>query len=227
MTHRKILALLVTLLLPWGLSAQTNPNKGGLGLDQILSSSKSESKVKVKGMDALQGKVQSLEEGMAALQIAFETAGQTPEQTENALDQFAARLKGNIQMLGPTGDIGKMSLDLLKKSEAEAKSLRARSLDPKLSPSIRAVYAQTADRFDDQIAQLYQTSEILRSNIRNLQTQLKSVEERKDLYVALIRVDSLEQASEVFILVTQQVGEIVVALDDLGNRLPGTTVKPE
>ena len=227
MTHRKILALLVTLLLPWGLSAQTNPNKGGLGLDQILSSSKSESKVKVKGMDALQGKVQSLEEGMAALQIAFETAGQTPEQTENALDQFAARLKGNIQMLGPTGDIGKMSLDLLKKSEAEAKSLRARSLDPKLSPSIRAVYAQTADRFDDQIAQLYQTSEILRSNIRNLQTQLKSVEERKDLYVALIRVDSLEQANNVFILVTQQVGEIVVALDDLGNRLPGTTVKPE
>lgn len=227
MTHRKILALLVTLLLPWGLSAQTNPNKGGLGLDQILSSSKSESKVKVKGMDALQGKVQSLEEGMAALQIAFETAGQTPEQTENALDQFAARLKVNIQMLGPTGDIGKMSLDLLKKSEAEAKSLRARSLDPKLSPSIRAVYAETADRFDDQIAQLYQTSEILRSNIRNLQTQLKSVEERKDLYVALIRVDSLEQANNVFILVTQQVGEIVVALDDLGNRLPGTTVKPE
>jgi hypothetical protein len=231
MNHRKILALLVTLLLPWGLSAQTNPNKGGLSLDDIptpgfLKSDES-AEEEATGTEKIKGQVDELEENMIAARKAFATASESPSATVEALDALAARLKKNIAILGPDGDIGIDVVSLIKQASDEEKSLRAKSVDPKIDANVRAVYAQTADSVQDQVSQLFQTSEVLRQSTRRLEKQLKTVEDQKDLFVALIRVNNLKAANIAYINLTESINAIVASFDDLGTALPDSGPKPE
>jgi len=231
MYHRKIFAFLVTLLLPWGLSAQTNPNKGGLGLDDIPTpgflKSDEPAEEEATGTDKIKGQVDELEENMIAARNAFKLAGESEVATVEALDALAGRLRKNIEILGSNGDIGQEVVSLIKQANDEEKSLRAKSVDPKIEPDVRAIYAQTADSVQDEVSQLFQTSEVLRQSTRRLEKQLKTVEDQKDLFVALIRVQNLKAANIAYIKLTASVNAIVASFDDLGTALPDSGPKPE